>query len=377
VEFIADGSKGLRPDGFYFMEMNTRLQVEHPVTEAITGFDLVELQFRVAAGERLPVTQADLAIDGHAVEARLYAEEPERGFLPSTGRLHALRLAEGEGIRIDSGVIEGGEVTPYYDPMIAKVIAHGDTRDEALDRLRDALAGSVVAGPKTNTRFLTALIDHPDFRAGKLDTGLIERNLAALGAVPPALDRDAVAAGALALLAEEKARIRAAAIDRSSWADDPWTSDDGFALAPGREGTIRLVAEGEEIALRLDAAADGVLGEAAVDRAFALVGGDDGLFVLDRGRQTRVSLVDPLDVSFDDHGADAGGNVKSPMHGKLVALFVKEGETVEKGQRVAIVEAMKMEHPVLAPRAGIVEGIAFAAGAQLGEGARIMVIAEG
>ncbi len=377
VEFIADGSKGLRPDGFYFMEMNTRLQVEHPVTEAITGLDLVELQFRVAAGEKLPMAQEALRIDGHAVEARLYAEEPERGFLPSTGTLHALRFAEGEGIRIDSGVVEGGEVTPFYDPMIAKVIAHGATREIALDRLRDALLGSVVAGPKTNTRFLCALLDHPDFRAGRLDTGLIERNLAALGAVPPELDRAAVAAGALALLAEEKARIDLAAVSRSGWAADPWTETDGFSTAPERRGTLRVKAEGEDILLPLDAAAEAILDVPAQDgREFSLVQGGDSLYVLERGRQTRVALVDALDVSFEAHGGDAGGNVISPMHGKLVALFVADGDAVEKGQRVAIVEAMKMEHPVLAPRAGIVEGIAYAPGVQLGEGARIMGITD-
>ncbi len=158
-----------------------------------------------------------------------------------------MRLAGGEGIRIDSGVIEGGAVTPFYDPMIAKVIAHGPTRDVALDRLRNALAGSVVAGPKTNTRFLCNLIDHPDFRAGRLDTGLIDRNLEALGAVPPARDDAAVAAGALALLAEEKARVSAAAAARSGWAHDPWSWDDGFAMAPGRVGEIRLEVEGEPI----------------------------------------------------------------------------------------------------------------------------------
>ncbi|MCA1998682.1 MAG: ATP-grasp domain-containing protein, partial [Hyphomicrobiales bacterium] len=194
VEFIADGSKGLRPDGFYFMEMNTRLQVEHPVTEMITGLDLVEWQFRVAAGEPLPCRQDQLAIAGHAVEARLYAEEPERGFLPSTGHIHALRLPEGEGIRVDFGVAEGGEVTPYYDPMIAKIIAHGPSRDVALDRLHAALEDTLVAGPKTNLRFLAALIDQPDFRAGRLDTGFIDRNLAALGAEPQPLDPGAVAA---------------------------------------------------------------------------------------------------------------------------------------------------------------------------------------
>jgi 3-methylcrotonyl-CoA carboxylase alpha subunit len=380
IEFIADGSKGLRPDGFYFMEMNTRLQVEHPVTEAITGFDLVELQFRVAAGERLPVTQEQLAISGHAVEARVYAEEPERGFLPSTGRIHALRLPEGEGVRVDFGVAEGGEVTPFYDPMIAKVIAHGPTRDLALDRLHAALGATLIAGPKTNVRFLSALISQPDFRAGRLDTGFIDRNLSALGAEPQPPDHAAIAAGALALLAEEKARLADIAERRSGWAGDPWSAADGFSLAPSRSGAVRVLAEGEPILLATDAdgaaidAGTGMLANTGEARDFTLVAADDAIYVLDRGRQTRVALVDALDVAFDDHGGDAGGVVKSPMHGKLVALFVTEDEIVEKGQRVAIVEAMKMEHPVLAPRAGRVEAIAHEPGAQLGEGARIMLI---
>ncbi len=377
IEFIADGSQGLRADGFYFMEMNTRLQVEHPVTEMITGFDLVELQLRVAAGEKLPVTQADLVIHGHAVEARLYAEEPERGFLPSTGKLHALRLPQGEGLRIDSGVIEGGEVTPFYDPMIAKIIAHGPDRETALNRLGLALANTIVAGPKTNTRFLKALIDHPDFRAEKLDTGLIDRNLGALGISAPEIDPETVAVGALALTAREKERLEAVATARSGWPSDPWSDADGFALHPGREASVRVLVEGETRDVRLEAAA-----EAAIDipktgnRNFTLVETADTNFILVDGLQTEVRMVDALDVTFDDHGGDAGGNVKSPMHGKLVALFVTEGEVVEKGQRVAIVEAMKMEHPVLAPRAGRVEGIAFEAGAQMGQGARILSIAE-
>lgn len=377
IEFIADGSQGLRADGFYFMEMNTRLQVEHPVTEMITGFDLVELQLRVAAGEKLPVTQDQLAIHGHAVEARLYAEEPERGFLPSTGKLHALRLPQGEGLRIDSGVAEGGEVTPFYDPMIAKIIAHGPDRETALNRLGLALANTIVAGPKTNTRFLKALIDHPDFRAEKLDTGLIDRNLASLGIAAPEIDPETLAVGALALAAREKERLATVSIARSGWPSDPWSQADGFALHPGRETSLRVFVEGETRDVRLEAAA-----EAAIDipktghRNFTLVETEDTNFVLVDGLQTEIRLVDPLDVTFDDHGGDAGGNVKSPMHGKLVALFVTEGEMVEKGQRVAIVEAMKMEHPVLAPRAGRIEGIAFEAGAQMGQGARILTVAE-
>jgi 3-methylcrotonyl-CoA carboxylase alpha subunit len=377
IEFIADGSRGLRADGFYFMEMNTRLQVEHPVTEMITGFDLVELQFRVAAGERLPVTQADLSIRGHAVEARLYAEEPERGFLPSTGKLHALRLPKGEGIRVDSGVAEGGEVTPFYDPMIAKLIAYGPDRQVALHRLRAALDATIVAGPKTNTRFLGSLIDHPDFRAGRLDTGLIDRNHEALGVAEPTLDEEAVTVGALALVDAQKRSLALQAELRSGWPQDPWSHADGFALHPDRRSTIRVLAEGEERILVLDAAASQRISDLpAGQRNFQLVSAGRAFFVLSGGQQTEIRALDPLAVEIGDQSGDASGNVKSPMHGKLVALFVEEGALVEKGQRVAIVEAMKMEHPVLAPRAGRVESIAFAQGQQMGQGARILSIAE-
>jgi 3-methylcrotonyl-CoA carboxylase alpha subunit len=174
VEFIADAREGLKPDRFYFMEMNTRLQVEHPVTEAVTGLDLVEWQFRVAAGEPMPVRQEDIRLDGHAVEARLYAEDPERGFLPSTGTLHALRLPDGEGIRIDSGVRAGDAVTPYYDPMIAKVIGWGENRDAAIDRVRAALAETQIEGLVTNRDFLIAVMDDEAFRAGRVWTGFVD-----------------------------------------------------------------------------------------------------------------------------------------------------------------------------------------------------------
>src|SRR5476651_2226784 len=183
VEFIADGTGGLRQDRFWFMEMNTRLQVEHPVTEAVTGLDLVEWQFRVAACEALPLTQAQIPLIGHAVEARLYAEDPERGFLPSTGRLLALNFPQDEGLRIDTGVEEGSEVTPFYDPMIAKLIAHGNSRNEALDRLAGALDKTIVVGPRSNAGFLAALCRAEEFRQGNFDTGFIDRHLAALGAV--------------------------------------------------------------------------------------------------------------------------------------------------------------------------------------------------
>ena len=186
VEFIADGTKGLRADAFWFIEMNTRLQVEHPVTEAVTALDLVEWQFRVAAGEKLPLEQSQVRIVGHAIEARVYAEDPESGFLPSTGRIVAMELPA--DIRVDSGVEAGGEVTPYYDAMIAKLIAQASTREAALDRLAAALDRTVIAGPRNNVAFLAALTRASEFRQGKVDTGFIDRNLAALGAVPRKAD---------------------------------------------------------------------------------------------------------------------------------------------------------------------------------------------
>ena len=377
VEFIADGSQGLRPDGFFFMEMNTRLQVEHPVTEAITGLDLVELQFRVASGEALPFAQGDLAIDGHAVEARLYAEDPETGFLPSTGRLWALRFPEGEGIRVDTGVEEGGEVTPHYDPMIAKIIAHAPTRDEALQRLADALADTVVAGPRSNVAFLRALALAPEFRAGRFDTGFIDRHLDALGASPRPLDARAVAAGALALVSAEQERI---AVTVGEGGGGPWDVADGFQLSGPRMSPWPLEVEGErlDVLVAFDAAGPSVEipGHPVPpgDHDLTLVATEDGLIVLAEGRQTHLRLFDALGQSAD--AADGGGVVKAPMHGKVVAVFVAAGETVEKGQRVAIVEAMKMEHSLVAPRAGTVGEVSVEPGQQVGEGARILTIAD-
>src|SRR5262245_3312831 len=205
VEFIVDSSRGLAPDGFFFMEMNTRLQVEHPVTEAITGLDLVELQFKVAAGEHLPFRQADLTLTGHAVEARLYAEDPDHEFLPQAGRLRRLSWPEGSpGLRIDTGVEQGDVITPHYDPMIAKLIVHAPTRREALRELANALDDTVLLGIRSNRAFLTRLARHPDFVAGAVDTGFIGRNLAEL--VTGALDPRLLAAGAEAWLALKAGR---------------------------------------------------------------------------------------------------------------------------------------------------------------------------
>src|SRR5215468_6718946 len=247
VEFIADGSAGLRSGGFWFMEMNTRLQVEHPVTEAITGLDLVEWQFRIAAGEPLPMRQTEVPLAGHAVEARVYAEDPDRDFLPSPGRIVALELPAAEGIRVDTGVEPGDAVPPDYDPMIAKIIAQAPTREEALARLAAALRDVVVAGPRVNTSFLTALAEHPEFRAGRFDTGFIDRHLAELLHTDPDDDALAIAHAVAFLLDHERRRIAGVESARESlrtaWRD-PWSADDGFALGPARAIVLDILVDG-------------------------------------------------------------------------------------------------------------------------------------
>jgi len=375
VEFIADGTGGLKQDRFWFMEMNTRLQVEHPVTEAVTGLDLVEWQFRIAVGEKLPLKQEQVKLDGHAVEARLYAEDPERGFLPSTGRLIALKFPQGEGLRVDTGVEEGSEVTPFYDPMIAKLIAHGNSRDEALDRLAGALDNTIVVGPRSNAGFLAALCRAAEFRKGDFDTGFIARNLAALGAVPQGLDRAAAALGTQKLVERESARI-AAVFEREPDAPaSPWDSGDAFQLSGARRLALPILAEGESIVAQVAYGPGGALvaidGIAPASDAVALDAGD-AVYVLRHGRQTKVSL---RDLSLDEAGDDAtGGLVRAPMHGKVLALLVEQGARVRRGQRLAIIEAMKMEHTLTAPIDGTVAEIAVAADAQVAEGAKVMVI---
>ena len=367
VEFIADGAGGLKQNGFWFMEMNTRLQVEHPVTEVVTGLDLVEWQFRVAVGERLPLTQERVPLKGHAVEARVYAEDPEHGFLPSTGKLLALRFPEAQGVRIDTGVEEGDAVTPYYDPMIAKMIAHGGSRDQALDRLADALELTVVIGPHSNAGFLAALVRAPEFRRGAFDTGFIDAHLAELGAVPQPLDKAAAALGAREWLTREQTRI--AALEPGS----PWDAEDGFQLSGERRLELPLIAEGEGVIAHV------VYGRAAVSvtvdgeqPAGIAVADADAIYVVHRGRQTRVGL---RDVALDRAGdSDTGGVVRAPMHGKVLAVTVEKGERVHRGQRLAIIEAMKMEHALTAPNDGIVAEIAVAAGAQVDESAAVMRI---
>jgi 3-methylcrotonyl-CoA carboxylase alpha subunit len=376
VEFIADGAGALRSDGFWFMEMNTRLQVEHPVTEAVTGIDLVEWQLRAAAGEPLPMRQDAVPLNGHAVEARLYAEDPERGFVPSTGRLVALEFPQGDGIRIDSGVITGSEVTPFYDPMIAKVIAHAGTRAEALKRLAQALDSVVVAGLRSNAAFLAALCRAPEFRADKFDTGFIDRNLDALGAASPLRDNAAAASGVRHLVEREQARLAARVAALGGPAGSPWAAQDGFDFSSAGSVPMPVVVDGERLVARVTYGMDGpevtMDGVRAADDA-RIVEDRNALYVLRHGRQTILRTVDH--AAAGEHG-DSDGAVLAPMHGKLLALFVVPGAQVEKGQRVAVIEAMKMEHTLTAPVAGEVADIDAEVGMQVAEGAAIMHIRE-
>mgnify|MGYP000274210266 CR=1 FL=1 len=379
VEFIVDGSKPLSDETpFYFMEMNTRLQVEHPVTEEVTGQDLVEWQIRVASGEPLPQMQDEIALNGHAVEARLYAEDPDNGFLPSTGRLHVLALADGEGIRIDTGVGEGDTVTPFYDPMIAKVIAHADTRDEALDNLSDCLGDSLVAGPRTNLGFLRRLADDPDFRHLKFDTGLIDRKIDRLVSAAPSLRDAAVALGTLRLMDRESERIETARLSRSNEVFSPWSVADAFQLGAGRCMDESLVIDGTPEAIGVE----WVDGEPAVrvsgpesgesEIEADLVDAPDGVYVLVEGRQFHIAERDPFSADLDS--ADGDALIKAPMHGKVISIHVEEGEAVEKGQKLAVIEAMKMEHTLTAGRDGTVSEVAAAAGDQVGEGQKLIVV---
>jgi 3-methylcrotonyl-CoA carboxylase alpha subunit len=372
VEFIADGADGLKRDGFWFMEMNTRLQVEHPVTEAVTGFDLVEWQFRIAAGERLPVTnQSEIPLCGHAVEARLYAEDPERGFLPSTGKLVALSFPEGEGLRVDSGVEPGGEISPFYDPMIAKLIAHADTRDAALDRLGTALDRTIVAGPRTNLAFLSALCRSSDFRNGAFDTGYIARHHDELGLDVSGIDASAAARGAAHMIV----RARPLSFIDPDAAPSPWDIADGFQLSGPRVTKVPIVVNGEPDLAMIDFSGGEwrvTVQGAEPDLSATVIETANAVFVLRGGRQTQVSIADFESVDAD-HGA-SDGTVRAPMHGKLLAVLVSKGETVTKGHRLAIIEAMKMEHAIVASNDGVVAEVVAEAGTQIAEGARIMAI---
>ncbi|QCK87725.1 acetyl/propionyl/methylcrotonyl-CoA carboxylase subunit alpha [Phreatobacter aquaticus] len=391
VEFIADGSAGLDASKFWFMEMNTRLQVEHPVTEAITGQDLVEWQLRVASGEQLPLLQDELAIHGHAVEARLYAEDPEKGFLPSTGKLWRLSFGEGDGVRIDTGVEEQAEVSPFYDPMIAKVIAHGATRDEALDRLGQALAGTVVAGPRTNVRFLKALTEAEGFRSGDFDTGFIDRNVEALGAVPQPMDAEAARLGMLKLIDGDWSHRTWHESRLGNETTSPWQHVDGFQLGTARRTLRQFLVNGEllkaelvwphprpghgnpNVSVHLSSGVSRFLDDyLPIYHLPMFVQTAQSLFVIRDGRQTEIRAFDPLDVDLDH--LDGGGALKAPMHGKVIQVFVEPGQQVAKGDRIAVIEAMKMEHTLVASSDGTVTSVTVLAGEQVAEGAPVATI---
>ncbi|HJY18683.1 MAG TPA: biotin/lipoyl-containing protein, partial [Xanthobacteraceae bacterium] len=367
-----DGSEGLRADAVWFIEMNTRLQVEHPVTEAITGVDLVEWQLRIAAGEKLPRTQGQIRLDGHAVEARVYAEDPEHDFLPSTGTIVALELPS--DIRIDTGVEAGGQVTPYYDPMIAKLIAQAPTRQAALDRLSHALDRTVIAGVRSNIAFLANLCRADEFRRGAVDTGLIDRNLPRLGAVPQPRDNGAAALGVAHLL-NAAAANEAQSVDDSAPSESPWDSGDGFQLGGVRSTSIPIVIDGENADATLTYAKDGA--QVAVDGADpatdakVFAAGHDA-YVVRGGRQTRIQI---RDFAVPSASASAGdGVIKAPMHGKVLEVLAAVGDRVAFGQRLAVIEAMKMEHTLRAPFTGIVTQVPVRTGAQVVESAPVMVL---
>jgi 3-methylcrotonyl-CoA carboxylase alpha subunit len=369
VEFIADASEGLKADRFWFMEMNTRLQVEHPVTEAITGLDLVEWQLRVASGEKLPLAQNAIRLSGHAVEARLYAEDPQHDFLPSTGTLERLHLPENV-VRVDSGVREGDAVTPFYDPMIAKVIAHADTREAAAAKLAHALEETQIAGLRTNNAFLIRALKHPDFIAGEIDTGFIPCHQTEL--IPPKSEppEHVFAEAALFLVAER---------ERAHRSNDPWDRDDGFRLVGDARETIDFLIGGKRKPVELIHHRDGspeIANGSAVTSTHAnavrLKSGDVAVF--ERGETWTLSLYDPF-AAADDIGS-AADRIVAPMPGKVIQVLVRPGESVKRGQPLAVLEAMKMEHTLSASTDSQIEGVEVSPGDQVNEGAVIVRFAK-
>ena len=362
IEFIVDGSDGLRTDGFWFMEMNTRLQVEHPVTEAITGVDLVAWQLRVAAGEALPMTQDDLKITGHAFEARLYAEDVPAGFLPATGVIDHLVFPD--DARIDSGVQAGDEVSPWYDPMIAKVTVHRPGRDRALQALSAALDATQVAGTVTNLDFLRRLSRDGGFVAGNVDTGLIERQAGALCAEPVTTPRD------IAIAAVAAARLPQAAMTGFTlWQPLQWDIRLGFGDIVH---VARLTVQGadacevtvRDMTLSLQRRAGHWGAEAIVHGGRVTVFGTQSL---------TFAIIDPLDRADSGQGGDA---VLAPMPGLVRDVAVSVGQQVQEGDRLVVLEAMKMEHVLRAPRDGVVATVAVATGDQVTAGALMVGLEE-
>jgi 3-methylcrotonyl-CoA carboxylase alpha subunit len=381
VEFLVD------TDGaFYFMEMNTRLQVEHPVTEAITGIDLVEWQFRVASGERLPLRQDDIPCSGHAIEARLYAESPDKGFLPSPGRIRKLSLDRISGTRIDSGVDSGDSVAPYYDPMIAKVIAHGADRDQARRTLLQGLLNSTIEGPDTNLAFLATLLCTRAFQRGEIDIQFVDRHLdQLLPAETPSIEAVAIAMAWT---------IRAQQVTHG---DDPWSEKAGWLL--NLPATLVLILDtvddrqeavwrfGErggtstmtwlqrthtiDIGQVTDQGFRVLLDGTSVERTAVATAG--AIYVIGEESVDRVRIVDPLQVSVAANLHS--GAVVAPMPGKITDLLVVSGQSVAAGDRLAVVEAMKMEHVLRAAFDGTVTHVAVSTGDLVDEGAVLVELA--
>ncbi|MBC3832172.1 acetyl/propionyl/methylcrotonyl-CoA carboxylase subunit alpha [Undibacterium amnicola] len=387
VEFIAnqDGS-------FYFMEMNTRLQVEHPVTEMITGTDLVEWQLRVAAGEQLPLQQSELQIHGHSIEARVYAENPEKGFLPSIGTLRHARTPDAvnfelggspnpAAFRIDSGVREGDTISPFYDPMIAKMIVWGKDRTEALARMAQALSQYQIVGLNSNIAFLSRLITSPAFSTADLDTGLIERNQTALFPTPAPASLNALSFAAVALMSAE-----------NTGGSDPWQSNQGWRMNTQMQRGLQFVEEHQTHAVQVTYVQDAwTISANGSNQSVRLVRQQGNDFVLAVADQTVTGTVVRdgehfhvfsqgvhTDLHYNDvlaHAGEAeaeGGRLTAPMPGKIVAVLVKNGQEVKKGEALLIMEAMKMEHTISAPHDGVVEEVLYAVGDQVTEGAPLL-----
>lgn len=387
VEFMAEG------DAFYFMEMNTRLQVEHPVTEMITGQDLVAWQFSVAAGEPLPLMQNELSINGHAIEVRIYAEDPAKDFMPATGRLVHLKMPEeGPHVRIDSGVRESDEVSVHYDPMIAKLIVWDRDRPSAIRRLKVALEETEVVGFKTNIAFLHAIAQHAAFAAGDVDTGFAERHYGELVKSSKTTSDDVLALACLAELlhrrqeGDDRAR-------RSSDPFSPWTTTSGWRLNVVTHNQLKFLIDDREVAITVHYKPDGYLldlpgGQTAVAGEFGLdaevlaniagrrivasaVRHDGGLTIILPGASQHLKIHDPLDLSGLEEVV--GDNLVAPMPSKVSQVLVEAGATVTRGTLLMILEAMKMEHSVTAPTDGTVIDVLYAADDLVEEGAELIV----
>ncbi|MFZ9394959.1 MAG: acetyl/propionyl/methylcrotonyl-CoA carboxylase subunit alpha [Erythrobacter sp.] len=367
IEFIADASAGLRADRIFFMEMNTRLQVEHPVTEEITGVDLVEWQLRVASGEPIPLRQEELSINGHAIEARLYAEDPAKGFLPSTGRLDHFDLGH-EG-RIETGVEEGDEISPNYDPMIAKLVAHGDDREAARELLLDMIQSAWVFPVKSNAAFLASCLEDGSFIAADLDTGLIERRGEALTVIE--IPKEALGAGALAYLEPHlPTKMLAPLTDDSGqvgWAPvgkDRFNSMFGFRLNGPANRKVRLSVDGCAETVDLE--------QTGIQSPFQRNWRKRGVWIQKGDSLSHYFADEPRSDASHHHAHD--GDILAPMPGKVIAVDVAEGQAVTAGQRLLVLEAMKMEHALTAPFDGTVTGLAVSAGAQVQVEALLCVV---